>query len=48
MSLRDVILFVYETYPWLLHIICICNKTKLILLESLQSAARHYIWRYFV
>ena len=33
----------HETYPWLLHIICICNKTKLILPESLQSAARHYM-----
>ena len=33
----------HETYPWLPHIICICNKTKLILPESLQSAARHYM-----
>ena len=47
-SLRDVTLFVLEPYPLLLHIYCICNKTKLILPESLQSATGYYMDIFFL
>ncbi len=40
-SLCDVLLFMHETYPWLLHIYIVIKQ--LILPESLQSTARHYM-----